>query len=73
MMLMTDPMADLSPAAQAVLAAYYCEKPLVGSKRIAAALRAAAKQLCHPQSASTLHALADELEGIKYGTYRCNL
>lgn len=40
---------------------------------LAAALRAAAKQLCHPQSASTLHALADELEGIKYGTYRCNL
>ena len=40
---------------------------------LAAALRTAAKQLCHPQSASTLHALADELEGIKYGTYRCNL
>jgi hypothetical protein len=38
-------MTDLSPAAQTVLDAYYCEKPLVGSKRVAAALRAAADQV----------------------------
>jgi hypothetical protein len=38
-------MSELSPAAQTVLDAYYCEKPLVGSKRVAAALRAAADQL----------------------------
>jgi len=38
-------MFKLSPAAQTVLDAYYCEKPLVGSKRVAAALRAAAEQV----------------------------
>ena len=38
-------MTDLSPAALAVLDAYYCDVPLVGSKRLAAALRAAADQL----------------------------
>jgi hypothetical protein len=38
-------MSELSPAAQTVLDAYYCEKPLVGSKRVAAALRAAADQV----------------------------
>jgi hypothetical protein len=38
-------MSKLSPAAQTVLDAYYCEKPLVGSKRVAAALRAAADQV----------------------------
>jgi len=48
-------MTELSPAAQTVLDAYYCEKPLVGSKRVAAALRAAADQVV-PE------ALAAELE-----------
>jgi hypothetical protein len=38
-------MSELSLAAQTVLDAYYCEKPLVGSKRVAAALRAAANEL----------------------------
>jgi hypothetical protein len=38
-------MSELSLAAQTVLDAYYCEKPLVGSKRVAAALRAAAYQV----------------------------
>ena len=38
-------MTDLSPAALAVLDAYYCDVPLVGSKRLAAALRAAADQV----------------------------
>jgi hypothetical protein len=42
-------MTDLSPAAQTVLDAYYCEKPLVGSKRIAAALQAAADQVVPDQ------------------------
>ena len=46
---MTDQFPDvtkmvLSPAAQAVLDAYYCDTPLPGSKRVAAALRAAADQ-----------------------------
>jgi hypothetical protein len=44
---------QLSPAAQAVLDAYYCEKALVGSKRVAAALRVAADQvvpLCSTRS-----------------------
>ena len=53
----------LSPAAQAVLDAYYCEKPLVGSKRIAAALCAAAL-VCKRDSAILL-SLADELEGAQ--------
>jgi hypothetical protein len=65
-------MTELSPAAQTVLDAYYCEKPLVGSKRVAAALRAAADQvvpqaLCvyNPESISIrsqLLAIAAELE-----------
>jgi hypothetical protein len=35
-------MIDLSPAAQAVLDAYYCDAPLPGSKQLAAAIRALA-------------------------------
>ena len=35
----------LSPAAQAVLAAYYSEIPMTGSNRLAAALLAAADQV----------------------------
>ena len=38
-------MPDLSPAAQAVLDAYYCDTPLPGSKRVAAALRALAVRI----------------------------
>jgi hypothetical protein len=64
-------MSELSPAAQTVLDAYYCEKPLVGSKRVAAALRAAADQVvpASPDMISSLMmvryrllAIADELE-----------
>ena len=72
-------MTDLSPAALAVLDAYYCDVPLVGSKRLAAALRAAADQVA-PSDAmeprnyipiaiecqrirAELLAIADELEG----------
>lgn len=54
----------LSPAAQTVLAAYYCEKPLVGSKRIAAALRAAALYSYCPMDRQRLAAIATELEGV---------
>lgn len=42
-------------------------------KALAAALRAAADYLDHAQSAHTIYAFADDLEGIKYGTYRCPL
>ena len=38
-------MNDLSPTAQAVLDAYYCDAPVPGSKRVAAALRALADQV----------------------------
>jgi hypothetical protein len=46
-------MSELSLAAQTVLDAYYCEKPLVGSKRVAAALRAAADQVVPNEPAPT--------------------
>jgi hypothetical protein len=62
-------MSELSPAAQTVLDAYYCEKPLAGSKRVAAALRAAADQLGYGDGSGDpiineyeLLAIADELE-----------
>jgi hypothetical protein len=53
-------MTELSPAAQTVLDAYYCEKPLVGSKRVAAALRAAASYC--KRDRLHLIAIAEELE-----------
>ena len=96
-----------SPAAQAVLDAYYCDTPLPGSKRVAAALRAAVNQMVFDDEVLSevylagyyteknrqgpncqaaglrlvltrcgkdlLRSIADELEGVKYGTYRCNL
>ena len=40
---------------------------------LAAALRAAANHLADASSGHTLYAIADELEGITYGTYRCHL
>jgi hypothetical protein len=52
-------MSELSPAAQTVLDAYYCEKPLVGSKRVAAALRAAADLL-------SAEVDAPKVDGSKY-------
>ena len=69
-------MTDLSPAALAVLDAYYCDVPLVGSKRLAAALRAVADQvvpetngmfispaaLQQEKTRDQLLAIADELE-----------
>ena len=69
-------MTNLSPAAQAVLNAYG-SSPLLNDHVLdhrhclAAALRAAA--LICKRERQTLMAIADELEGVKYGTYRCNL
>ena len=54
-------MTDLSPAALAVLDAYYCDVPLVGSKRLAAALRAVADHVEWPADVS-LRIIASELE-----------
>ena len=66
------PDSNLSPAAQAVLDAFDTV-PLTDNRRLhlAAALRAAA--LICTRERRTLMAIADELEGVKYGTYRCNL
>lgn len=70
-------MNNLSLSAQAVLdAAEPCVWPsecpgLEGA--MAAALRAAADHLTDASSSHTLYAIADELEGITYGAYRCNL
>jgi hypothetical protein len=77
----TAPDTQLSPAAQAILDAYHEEAidyieswgSFSHKRGMAAALRAAADSLNHATSAHTLHAIADELEGVKYGTYRCNL
>ena len=80
-------MTNLSPAAQAVLDAFLKtpgEEPMPGwdyGRDLAAALRAAADQLGYllPFKDSSridvtdLLAIADELEGITYGTYRCDL
>jgi hypothetical protein len=71
-------MLNLTAAAQSVLNAYG-SSPLINDHVLdhqhclASALRAAGDTLSHPISAHTLYAIADELEGIKYGTYRCNL
>ena len=67
-------MTNLSFSAQSVLDAF--DTVLLTDNRrlhLAAALRAAGDTLPHPTSAHTLYAIADELESIKYGTYRCNL
>jgi hypothetical protein len=59
-------MSELSPAAQTVLDAYYCKKPLVGSKRVAAALRAVVQELKYfGITEKNILAIADELEGAK--------
>ena len=75
----------LTPAAQAVLKAYLVESWTPDEEDnggyykfshragMAAALRAAGDTLSHPASAHTLYAIADELEGVTIGTYRCNL
>ena len=79
------PDSNLSFSAQSVLDAYRDESwtpdeedndryyKFSHKAGMAAALRAAGDTLSHPTSAHALYAIADELEGIKYGTYRCNL
>jgi hypothetical protein len=71
-------MTDLFPAAQAVLDAWsnVIRADNYGGRvevPLAAALRAAADSINHATSAHTLYAIADELEGVKYGTYRCDM
>ena len=57
-------MADLSPAAQAVLYAVECHGKFTYRSLAAAALRAAADHVPdHQMSAHMLYAIADELEG----------
>lgn len=73
---------ELSTAAQAVWKAYYSTNDDLAGPALAAALRAATDQLT-PFSVeemygaavarNKLRAIADELEGIQYGTYRCEL
>ena len=63
-------MTNLSQSAQAVLDAYQFA-PIEDELTAAAVLRAAA--LICTRERRTLMAIADELEGVKYGTYRCNL
>ena len=66
-------MTNLSAAAQKVLDATDYPEDWATRIRVAAALRAAADSINHATSAHTLYAIADELEGVKYGTYRCDL
>jgi hypothetical protein len=79
-------MTNLSPAAQAVMDAYYSTESLRSAPALAAALRAAADQLGYSNvpeefahmrpkviDVDDLLAITDELEGVKYGTYRCKL
>jgi hypothetical protein len=81
-------MTNLSPAAQAVVDAAITGRGYL-HPALAAALRAAADQVCPSDAMEPRNylpmaiennrirceilAIADELEGVKYGTYRCNL
>ena len=58
-------MADLSPAAQAVLDAAVCHPVFATHRRIAAALRAAADQVVPDEPP---HPLANSAEAQKFGT-----
>ena len=67
-------MTNLSPAAQAVRKAYYSTDDDLAGPALAAALRAAADEVGWDwEPCSQLLSIADELEGVTYGTYRCNL
>jgi len=74
-------MTDLSPAAQAVMDAYYSTDSFRAAPALAAVFHAVVDQLSYQLpfedsrcvDASDLLAIADELEGVTYGTYRCNL
>ena len=75
-------MTELSAAAQAVYNAVLEISPAPADEIAATALRAAANDWRVDTEdidgveyirTSTLERIADELEGVKYGTYRCNL
>ena len=67
-------MTNLSFATEEVYDAFICTPGEFSDKKaLAAALRAAADHLTDATSSHTLYAIADELEGITYGTYRCHL
>ena len=67
-------MTNISSAAQAVRTAYYSTNDGLAGSALAAALRAAADQVDWSwEPCSQLFAIADELEDITYGTYRCDL
>ena len=70
-------MTNLSPAAQAVLDASMVHSgpafETIVRRMLADALRTAADQLYDSPSVDYLWTLADELEGVTYGTYRCDL
>ena len=55
-------MTELSPAAQVVLEATYSRWPRNREKIIAAALRAAADQMCTHHSKSFLYSIADYMK-----------
>ena len=64
----------LSSAAQAVMDAYYSTDSLRAAPALAAVLRTVTDQVDWSwEPCSQLFAIADELEDIKYGTYRCDL
>ena len=78
----------LSPSAQLIWDAF-CGAPICAENKLAAALRAAADQVVPSDAVEPrnylpmaiecqrireeLLAIADELEGVTYGTYRCSL
>jgi hypothetical protein len=71
-------MTDFSPATQAILHEFWgAPVSPVRNLQIAAALRAAADHIDHDWSAfnciDSLYEIAAELEGVQYGTYRCEL
>ena len=86
-------MTNLSPAAQAVIDAYYSTNDDLAGPALAAALRAAANQVissvsppcedfneydqgflaAHIKYRDEFLAIADELDNVKYGTYRSDL
>jgi hypothetical protein len=74
-------MTNLSSAAQAVMDAYYSIDSLRADPALAAVLRAAAEHLSYQLpfedfgriDVVDLLAIADELDDVKYGTYRSNL
>ena len=72
-------MTNLSPAARATYDAFnrvgFALEPSFETDRkaLGAAIRAVANCLDDATSAHTLYAISDELEEIRYGTYRCPL